>query len=134
MQAKILISYVSLFFSTFKKGYENIFNIFTYHIYVKNMKIFSSVNKFTLFFLLSHIFLLHIRFIFASKNFFRFFAKQTLFSLFRFIFFRFRFASYRFKRKFGDTLVTECSVADPGSGSILPQGSGIRYEFFPDSG
>jgi hypothetical protein len=26
------------------------------------------------------------------------------------------------------------SVADPGSGACLPQGSGIRDEFFPDPG
>jgi hypothetical protein len=70
------------------------------------MKVFSSVSIFRF-----QIFLLHFRFIFASINFFRFFAKQsetnTFFSLFRFNFFRFRFASFRFKRKFGDTLIRQ---------------------------
>jgi hypothetical protein len=28
----------------------------------------------------------------------------------------------------------ESSVADPGSGAFLPQGSGIRDDFFPDPG
>jgi hypothetical protein len=72
----------------------------------KNMEVFSYVSNFR-FFCFQIFFSLHIRFIFASKTFFaslRNEAKQTLFFAISLPFFRFCFASFRFKRKFGDTL------------------------------